>query len=85
MSIALVIAGILACVLLSGFFSGSEMAYSSCNQLRLEKLRDDGSRRAGIALRLCERYLFCIAERDLVKVVRTHLRVLSRHLMFLWV
>ncbi len=54
MSLVLVIAGILACVLLSGFFSGSEMAYSSCNQMRLEKLRDDGSKRAGVALKLCE-------------------------------
>lgn len=56
MSLFLVIAGIAACVLLSGFFSGSEMAYSSCNQLRLENLRDDGSERAGTALKLCERY-----------------------------
>ncbi len=54
MSLVLVIAGIAACVLLSGFFSGSEMAYSSCNQMRLEKLRDDGSKRAGVALKLCE-------------------------------
>ncbi len=56
MSLFLVIAGIAACVLLSGFFSGSEMAYSSCSQLRLESLRDDGSERAGTALKLCERY-----------------------------
>ena len=54
MSLALVIAGILACVLLSGFFSGSEMAYSSCNQMRLENLRADGSKQAGVALKLCE-------------------------------
>ena len=54
MSLVLVIAGILACVLLSGFFSGSEMAYSSCNQMRLENLRSGGSKQAGVALRLCE-------------------------------
>ncbi len=56
MNLVLVILGILACVLLSGFFSGSEMAYSSCNQVRLENLRDDGSERAGVALKLCEHY-----------------------------
>ena len=56
MSLFFVIAGIAACVLLSGFFSGSEMAYSSCNQVRLENLRDGGSERAGVALKLCEHY-----------------------------
>ena len=56
MNLYLVIAGIAACVMLSAFFSGSEMAYSSCNQVRLENLRDDGSRRAGVALRLCEHF-----------------------------
>ena len=40
MNLYLVIAGIAACVMLSAFFSGSEMAYSSCNQVRLENLRD---------------------------------------------
>ena len=56
MTIALVIIGILACLCLSAFFSASEMAYSSCNTLRLENLRDDGSKRAGAALRLAEHY-----------------------------
>ena len=52
----LILAGILLCVLLSGFFSGSEMAYSSCSSLRLEHLRDGGSRRAGAAVRIAERF-----------------------------
>ena len=52
----LILAGILLCVILSGFFSGSEMAYSSCSSLRLEHLRDDGSRRAGVAVRIVERF-----------------------------
>ncbi len=56
MTIALVIAGILACLCLSAFFSASEMAYSSCNTVRLENLRSDGSRRAAAALRLAEHY-----------------------------
>lgn len=56
MNIYLVIAGILLCVAGSNFFSASEMGYSSCNQLRLENSRDDGSKRAGIALRITENY-----------------------------
>ena len=56
MTLSLVILGIALCVLLSGFFSASEMAYSSCNLLRLEKARDEGSRRAAAALKLTERY-----------------------------
>lgn len=56
MNIYLVIAGILLCVAGSNFFSAAEMGYSSCNQLRLENSRDDGSKRAGIALRITENY-----------------------------
>ena len=52
----LTIAGIVLCVLLSGFFSGSEMAYSSCSSLRLEHLRDGGSKRAGVAAKIAERF-----------------------------
>lgn len=50
------IAGIVLCVILSGFFSGSEMAYSSCSSLRLEHLRDGGSKRAGVAAKIAERF-----------------------------
>ena len=35
MTVSLVIAGIVLCIILSNFFSASEMAYSSCNELRL--------------------------------------------------
>ena len=51
-----IVAGIVLCVILSGFFSGSEMAYSSCNSLRLEHLRDSGSKRAGVAVKIAERF-----------------------------
>ena len=44
--------GILLCLLLSNFFSASEMAYSSCNRLRLENAAEEGSKRAGIALKI---------------------------------
>lgn len=56
MNLYLVTAGIIVCLALSAFFSSSEMAYSSCNAIRLEKYRDEGSRRAGLALRITERY-----------------------------
>ena len=52
----LILAGILLCVVLSGFFSGAEMAYSSCSSLRLEHLRDEGSKRAGAAVRIVEHF-----------------------------
>jgi len=45
-----------ACVLLSAFFSASEMSLSSANRIRLENLRDDGSKPAGIAVGLIERF-----------------------------
>lgn len=49
MSIFLVAAGIILCVVGSAFFSASEMAYSSCSALRLENLEEEGSKRAKIA------------------------------------
>ena len=48
--------GILLCLLLSGLFSASEMAYSSCNTMRLESLRDGGDKRAGTALKIVEHF-----------------------------
>ncbi len=45
-----------ACVLLSAFFSASEMSLSSANRIRLENLRDDGSKSAGIAVGLIESF-----------------------------
>lgn len=56
MSIYLVIVGIIVCICLSAFCSSSEMAYSSCNAMRLESMRDGGSKRAGLALRITERF-----------------------------
>ena len=54
--IAGVAATILLCVYLSGFFSGAEMAYSSCNRLRLEGDRDEGSKTAGLALYIVDHF-----------------------------
>ncbi len=52
----LYIAGIIVCVLLSAFFSASEMSYSSCSRLRLEHQRDKGDRKASIAVRIREKF-----------------------------
>ena len=56
MNLYLVIVGIIVCVCLSAFFSAAEMSYSSCNPMRLERLRDEGSKRAGAAVRITEHY-----------------------------
>ena len=56
MTVVFVGAGILLCLVLSGFFSASEMAYSSCNRLRLENSAEEGSRRAGIALKITQHF-----------------------------
>jgi len=50
------IAAIVVCLCLSAFFSASEMAYSAANRLRLENAREEGSARAGLACRICERF-----------------------------
>lgn len=55
-SFYLYIAGIIACVLLSAFFSASEMAYSACNKVRLEHLRDNGDMIAALAVRIREAF-----------------------------
>ena len=45
-----------ACIALSAFFSGAEMALSSANRVRLENLADDGSRAAALAVRVLDRF-----------------------------
>ena len=56
MNIYLIIAGIAVCIALSAFCSSSEMAYSSCNTMRLEGMKDGGSKRAALALLITERF-----------------------------
>lgn len=48
--------GIAVCIAMSGFFSASEMAYSSANRMRLENARDAGSKKAGVACRIEDKY-----------------------------
>ncbi len=50
------IAGFVICIALSGFFSSSEMSFSSANQLRLEKQAAEGDRRAKTAVKILSRY-----------------------------
>lgn len=56
MNITLIIGGIVLCLVCSAFFSATEMAYSSCNRLRLENARDDGSRKAARAVKIIDRF-----------------------------
>ena len=54
--ILLICAAIVLCIVLSNFFSSSEMAYSACNRLRLENAADEGSRRAKTALKIVQNF-----------------------------
>lgn len=44
------------CLVLSAFFSATEMAYSSSNRIRLENLADDGNRAAARAVRILDKF-----------------------------
>ena len=48
--------GILICVYCSGFFSGSEIAFTSCNEVRMHNEAEDGNRRAGRVLKILARF-----------------------------
>ena len=56
MTIPMICAGIVLCVVFSAFFSASEMSFSSCNTIRLENAEEDGDKRAGKALKITERF-----------------------------
>ncbi len=48
--------GILICVWFSGFFSSSEIAYNSCNEVRMENEAEDGDPRARRVLKILEKF-----------------------------
>ena len=49
-------AGLIICVILSAFFSGSEMSYSACSRVRIENLKDSGNKRAVRAWKILESF-----------------------------
>ena len=51
-----VLLGIVLCILLSAYFSGTEMALSSCNQVRLENEAEEGDKKAERALKRAENF-----------------------------
>ncbi len=53
---ALFIAGAVICVLLSAFFSASEMALSSCSRVRIEHMAEEGVKAAKIALKVLDHF-----------------------------
>lgn len=54
--IAYYIVAIIICVCFSNFFSSSEMAYSACNRVRLEKSMEDGSKKAAVAVKIVDKF-----------------------------
>ncbi|MCR5794140.1 MAG: hemolysin family protein [Solobacterium sp.] len=56
MSIEMIITSIVFCVIGSAFFSAAEMAFSSCNRIRLENMADEGNEKAAKAFRITENY-----------------------------
>lgn len=56
MVIALLIIGIIICILFSAFFSASEMSISSCNHLRIENLNEEGDKKGKNAWNVINRF-----------------------------
>ena len=55
-SLIIVAIGIILCIILSGVFSASEMAISSCNRVRMENEAEDGNKAAARVVRLNSDY-----------------------------
>ena len=47
---------LVVCLILSGFFSSSELAYTLVNKLRLKKESEEGNKRSSLALKITEDY-----------------------------
>ena len=55
-SLIIIAIGIILCIVLSGVFSASEMAISSCNRVRMENEAEDGNKAAARVVRLNSDY-----------------------------
>jgi len=47
---------IIACVIMSGYFSATETAFSSLNRIRVKNMADKGNKKAKLVLRLSDDY-----------------------------
>ena len=47
---------IVVLIMLSAFFSGTEIAYTSVNRVRLKKKAEEGSRVAALAVRISDKF-----------------------------
>ena len=56
MTLYLIFAGIVVCLIGSAFFSASEMSYNSCNSIRLEHEADDGNKKSALALQILDKF-----------------------------
>ena len=56
MIIAILSGGLLLCIILSAFFSASEMSFSSCSKLRIENLKEVGEKKAEKAYLITENF-----------------------------
>lgn len=61
MSLTSLIIGIIACVCCSAFFSLTEMAYSSCNRIRMENLKEAGYKRAECVYYIIEHFEYALS------------------------
>ena len=50
------ILAMIACVVMSGYFSATETAFSSLNRTRLKAMAENGSKKASLTLRLADNY-----------------------------
>ena len=47
---------IVACIIMSAYFSATETAFSSLNRIRMKNLAEKGNRKAGLVMKLSENY-----------------------------
>ena len=47
---------ILVCIILSGYFSATETAFSTFNRIRMKNMAEKGNKRAALALKLSDNY-----------------------------